>query len=70
MNTLPRTLDRALQEAVAQHFCKIFGVLMTDPKSPEALQRFQNGLDNLCHAYVEVSSILAEQEERGYADPR
>ena len=60
---LQDTLDKALHHAVTEHFCKLFGVLMADPKSHEALQRFQNGLDNLCHAYCEVSSIIAEQEE-------
>lgn len=67
MSGLSNTLDKALQHAVIEHFCKLFNVLMSDPKSPEALQRFQNGLDNLFYAHAKVESILAEQrEEQGH----
>ena len=64
--SLQDTLDKALHHAVTEHFCKLFGVLMTDPKSPAAFERFKNGLGNLFYAYHQVEDILAEQREQDH----
>jgi len=51
------TLDRALYEAVGQHFVKLFNVLMSDP-SDEAFIRFETGLGKTLAVYDRLRRTL------------
>ena len=48
----------ALEEASVKHFCKLFDVLMSDPKSDEAYKRFEVGLENLVNVSNRVEELI------------
>ena len=52
-------LERALEQAVCQHFCQLFSVLMVKPDMV-AIDRFKKGLEKLAAAEQTVGVIIVE----------
>jgi len=52
-------MESALEQAVQQHFCQLFAVLMVRPDTP-AIDRFRKGLGKLADTEAVVGVIIGE----------
>lgn len=54
-----RDLEDVLDEAVRQHFCRLFEILMRDP-SDQGIERFRTGLRRLAEMEEAVTEIIVQ----------